>query len=71
MSIEERRDYQREEREMLATSGLEFDEPTCRKCGCSDSLACPDGCHWVQADLCSECAAAIESAQGAAEEARR
>jgi len=27
----------------------------CRECGCTDRHACPDGCHWVQPDLCSEC----------------
>lgn len=27
----------------------------CRSCGCTDRHACPDGCYWVQPDLCSEC----------------
>jgi hypothetical protein len=28
---------------------------SCRKCGCTDSRACPSGCYWVEADLCSAC----------------
>jgi hypothetical protein len=36
---------------------------TCRVCGCTDDNACLAldavldrvGCHWVEADLCSEC----------------
>lgn len=27
----------------------------CRACGCTDDRACPDGCSWVDADLCSAC----------------
>ena len=27
----------------------------CRICGCTDLSACPDGCHWVENDLCSNC----------------
>lgn len=31
---------------------------SCRKCGCSDDEACPDGpCGWVDTDLCSACVA--------------
>lgn len=30
-------------------------ERKCRKCGCTDDLACPGGCYWVEADLCSRC----------------
>lgn len=29
---------------------------TCRGCGCTDARACPGGCSWVTADLCSACA---------------
>jgi len=29
---------------------------SCRKCGCTDQHGCPDGCWWVEADLCSQCA---------------
>jgi hypothetical protein len=61
-AIDERREYQREAREWLAAGGIEVNEPTCRECGCSDSLACPEGCWWVQDDLCSECAADLETA---------
>ena len=32
----------------------------CRVCGCTDAHACADGfgdpCHWVESDLCSQCA---------------
>lgn len=27
----------------------------CRVCGCSDDLACDEGCEWVEDDLCSAC----------------
>mgnify|MGYP003423244338 CR=1 FL=1 len=31
---------------------------TCRVCGCTDDLACPEGCFWLddRDDLCSACA---------------
>lgn len=32
---------------------------TCRVCGCTDDHACEGGCWWVEADLCSTCAAAM------------
>ncbi|WP_119301111.1 hypothetical protein [Dongia deserti] len=35
----------------------------CRECGCTDQHACDDngvGCHWVEPDLCSKCAARDE-----------
>lgn len=28
----------------------------CRECGCTEGQACPDGCYWVEEDLCSRCA---------------
>ncbi|MDD4888302.1 MAG: DUF4031 domain-containing protein [Phycisphaerae bacterium] len=28
----------------------------CRECGCTDDCACEGGCHWVEPDLCSQCA---------------
>jgi hypothetical protein len=28
---------------------------TCRDCGCTAATACPGGCSWVEADLCSAC----------------
>lgn len=37
-------------------------EPTCRVCGCTQSNACPGGCHWVEKDLCSACERAQERA---------
>ncbi len=27
----------------------------CRACGCTDNHACPEGCSWVEEDLCSAC----------------
>jgi hypothetical protein len=30
--------------------------PQCRVCECTEDAPCPDGCHWVEADLCSACA---------------
>jgi hypothetical protein len=28
----------------------------CRECGCTDDSACPEGCSWIEVDLCSACA---------------
>ncbi|HGM6050898.1 TPA: helix-turn-helix domain-containing protein [Stenotrophomonas maltophilia] len=33
-------------------------ERRCRVCSCTDLQACPGGCSWVGADLCSSCATA-------------
>lgn len=30
----------------------------CSVCGCTDDRACPGGCSWVDASLCSTCAPA-------------
>lgn len=27
----------------------------CRVCGCTDEEGCPEGCYWVEPDLCSNC----------------
>lgn len=35
---------------------------TCRECGCSNFAACPGGCWWVDDDLCSSCAVAVDVA---------
>jgi len=36
---------------------LSIDLPTrCRVCGCTDHHGCFEGCYWVEADLCSQCA---------------
>lgn len=32
----------------------------CRVCGCTDDRACPGGCAWVEPDLCSVCAHALD-----------
>ena len=31
----------------------------CRVCGCTDDRACPGGCSWVAANLCSRCAPGV------------
>ena len=28
----------------------------CRVCRCTDDMACPGGCFWIEPDLCSACA---------------
>lgn len=30
-------------------------ERRCRVCGCTDEFGCPEGCWWVEDDLCSRC----------------
>ena len=37
---------------------------TCRSCGCTDYSACPGQCWWVEDDLCSACAVAVDVATG-------
>lgn len=32
-----------------------FGEVMCRRCGCTETRACEDGCFWVEEDLCSQC----------------
>lgn len=34
---------------------MEIVEQTCRECGCTQFNACPNGCWWVEEDLCSDC----------------
>lgn len=56
-TIAERRAYQRIARAELAHDGIDVDDgQACRECGCTELLACPDGCWWVEADLCNVCA---------------
>lgn len=33
----------------------EEEEIECRSCGCTWNNACPGGCYWVEANLCSNC----------------
>lgn len=40
----------------------------CRVCGCTDDHPCPDGCCWVENDLCSQCAEAMKLDDAGAEE---
>lgn len=32
-----------------------IDVHACRRCGCTEQCACPSGCSWEEADLCSAC----------------
>lgn len=32
-------------------------ERKCRICGCTWFNGCPEGCYWVEEDLCSKCTA--------------
>jgi hypothetical protein len=41
------------------TAPVEAPIRTCRACGCTDATACPGGCAWAEADLCTACAAAL------------
>jgi hypothetical protein len=38
-----------------ATEMIDGPIRTCRICGCTDDHACPEGCSWVEEDLCSAC----------------
>jgi hypothetical protein len=61
-TIAERARYQTHERAALASRGIDLsEEPPCRECGCSDSLACPQGCAWTQPDLCTACADELDA----------
>lgn len=44
--------------ELIGVPGEVFgmEVKACRKCGCTDLHACPEGCYWVEEDLCSACA---------------
>lgn len=40
-------------------------EQVCRVCGCTENNACPpDGCSWVEEDLCSACVKDKEDLDG-------
>ena len=40
---------------MKTIVGKYLEEPKCRVCGCTQDIGCPEGCYWVEEDLCSEC----------------
>lgn len=41
--------------------------PSCRVCGCTEYCACPEGCYWVEDDLCSACASKLKAGKTAEE----
>ncbi|MFJ5156368.1 hypothetical protein ACIQCF_33370 [Streptomyces sp. NPDC088353] len=49
-----------------SVTAVDDGEPQCVRCGCTDSQACPGGCHWVanrrDVPLCSACATPAELA---------
>ncbi len=45
-------DDEEEERQARIAAGVEH---ACAGCGCSESRACPGGCVWATATLCSRC----------------
>ena len=57
---------------IIESTGNSNAERSCRGCGCTEARACVDTdgvpCHWVEWDLCSVCAAAIEPHARAAAE---
>jgi len=60
-TITERARYQSHERALLAERRIDLGAATpCRECGCTESLACPQGCGRTQPDLCSACAAELD-----------
>lgn len=42
--------------ERMVCDSFEFNEQTCRECGCGWTSPCEGGCYWVEPDLCSSCA---------------
>ena len=53
----------RKEREKLRRDWEELHRSStrCRVCGCTEADGCPEGCSWVDDDLCSICASAAEA----------
>ncbi len=39
----------------LKIQPLYGDERRCRICKCTQYNPCPEGCYWVEEDLCSSC----------------
>lgn len=39
-------------------------EQVCWVCGCTNERGCPEGCWWVERDLCSSCSAEVLPAIG-------
>lgn len=49
-------DNARPRRPRLTTLGIQ----SCRRCGCTQECGCPEGCYWVEEDLCSSCQEAAQ-----------
>lgn len=43
-------------REVLINQAVGHGIQVCKKCGCTDTHGCIEGCWWTKPDLCSECA---------------
>lgn len=55
LPVEEFRDTDSEAAERVLLERLRAVLPWCRVCGCTDDIACDEGCSWVEPDLCSAC----------------
>lgn len=44
----------------VAASDDKKKQDACRVCGCTEDNACEGGCYWVEPDLCSQCAEAVD-----------
>ncbi len=52
---EQYEEYDQRKTTLLEQLGALSSEWVCRVCGCTDLNACPDGCSWVEPNLCSRC----------------
>lgn len=57
----ERPEEKPQEVSSLFEEGGAMSKPVCRICGCTDERPCPDGCWWVEPDLCSTCAERLDA----------
>lgn len=48
-------------RTLFAEACTARDAQRCRVCGCTDDAVCPDGCEWVEEDLCSNCVQVLDA----------
>ena len=52
---EQYEEYDQRKTTLIEQLGALSSEWVCRVCGCTDLNACPDGCNWVEPNLCSRC----------------